>query len=303
MQNNQKLSKSSPINLTKLKGNLILLLTAIIWGASFVSQRVGMETIEPATFNGIRLLIGSIVLLPVIFITDKNRGAESKKTSSKPLIKSGIICGLCLCIATYLQTWGLIYTTSGKSGFITAMYIIFVPFFGLIMKRRFPKIAFLSAIIALIGLYLLCGFEDGMKFNFGDFLTLICAIFFSFHILSIDYYSSQVDGIKLSALQFFVAGAINFIIMLLFESPDISLILSCIVPILYSGIMSCGVAYTLQIIGQKYTDPASASILMSLESVFALLSGIILLNESITGIELIGCLLMFCAIIINTLKS
>ena len=149
----------------------------------------------------------------------------------------------------------------------------------------------------------MCGFENGLNFNFGDFLTIICAIIFSFHILAIDCYSPKVDGIKLSAIQFFVAGVINFIIMLLFESPDIALILSCTVPILYSGVMSCGVAYTLQIIGQKYTDPASASIIMSLESVFALLSGMIILNESITGIELIGCILMFAAIIINTLKS
>ena len=295
------------INLKKIKGNLILLLTSVIWGASFVSQRVGMEKIPPATFNGIRLLIGAIVLLPVIIISDrmkyKNGAEKPSKEEKKILLKGGIICGIFLCIATTVQTWGLMYTTSGKSGFITAMYIIFVPFIGLLLKRSFPKIAFLSAFIALVGMYLLCGFNDGFDFNIGDFLTLICAVVFSFHIIAIDIFSPKADGIKLSALQFFFAGIIDFVIIVLFDKPDIGLIIDCTVPILYSGVMSCGVAYTLQIIGQKYTDPASASILMSLESVFAVLSGMIILGEAMSGIEILGCMLMFAAIIINTLKS
>ena len=295
------------INLKKIKGNLILLLTSVIWGASFVSQRVGMEKIPPATFNGIRLLIGALVLLPVIIISDrmkyKNGAEKPSKEEKKILLKGGIICGIFLCIATTVQTWGLMYTTSGKSGFITAMYIIFVPFIGLLLKRSFPKIAFLSAFIALVGMYLLCGFNDGFDFNIGDFLTLICAVVFSFHIIAIDIFSPKADGIKLSALQFFVAGIIDFVIIVLFDKPDIGLIIDCTAPILYSGVMSCGVAYTLQIIGQKYTDPASASILMSLESVFAVLSGMIILGEAMSGIEILGCMLMFAAIIINTLKS
>ncbi len=295
------------INLKKIKGNLILLLTSVIWGASFVSQRVGMEKIPPATFNGIRLLIGALVLLPVIIISDrmkyKNGAEKPSKEEKKILLKGGIICGIFLCIATTVQTWGLMYTTSGKSGFITAMYIIFVPFIGLLLKRSFPKIAFLSAFIALVGMYLLCGFNDGFDFNIGDFLTLICAVVFSFHIIAIDIFSPKADGIKLSALQFFFAGIIDFVIIVLFDKPDIGLIIDCTVPILYSGVMSCGVAYTLQIIGQKYTDPASASILMSLESVFAVLSGMIILGEAMSGIEILGCMLMFAAIIINTLKS
>ena len=276
-----------------------MLLTAIIWGTSFISQKVGMETIKPATFNGIRLLIGSIVLLPFILI----RGKSGEKTDNKPLLKSGIICGILLCIATTVQTWGMMYTTSGKSGFITAMYMIFVPFFGILLKKKIPKIAFLSAFIAFFGLYLLCGFNNLGSFNFGDFLTLICAVTFAFHILAIDHFSPNVDGVKLSCFQFFVAGIICFFIMLAFEKPDISQILKCTVPILYSGVFSCGIAYTLQTIGQKYTDPVSASILMSLESVFALISGVIILGEPIGFIELLGCTLMFGAIILNTLKT
>lgn len=282
-----------------------MLLTAFIWGSSFISQKVGMETIKPATFNGIRLLIGSAVLLPFIILRE-NRNKKSdtyKKTDNKALITGGIICGIFLCIASTVQTWGLMYTTSGKSGFITAMYMIFVPFFGILLKKKIPKVAFLSAFIALFGLYLLCGFTEISSLNFGDFLTLICAVAFSFHILAIDRFSPNVDGIKLSALQFFVSGIICFVIMLIFDKPDIKLILDCAGPILYSGVLSCGVAYTLQTVGQKYTDPVSASILMSLESVFALLSGMVVLGEPITALEALGCALMFAAIILNTLKA
>lgn len=292
----------SPNVLRKLKGNLIMLLTAIIWGTSFISQKVGMESIRPATFNGIRLLIGALVLLPVIYKTSKKETQE-KATNKKDLIKGGIICGVFLSLATYLQTWGMVYTTSGKSGFITAMYIVFVPFIGILTKRKFSKVAFISAFIALTGMYLLCGLYKNNELNFGDFLTLICSVIFSVHILAIDYYSPKVDGIKLSALQFFIAGLICMPIMFFIEKPDLSMILNCSVPILYSGIFSCGIAYTLQIIGQRYTDPVSASILMSLESVFALISGIIILGEPIHLIELLGCLLMFFAIILNTLKA
>lgn len=292
----------SPNILKKLKGNLIMLLTAIIWGTSFISQKVGMETIRPATFNGIRLLIGSLVLLPFVIRANKKQ-VNNEASSKKDLIKGGIICGIFLSIATYLQTWGMVWTTSGKSGFITAMYIVFVPFIGILIKKKFSKVAFISAIIALFGLYLLCGLYKNSELNFGDFLTLICSVVFSVHILAIDHYSPKVDGITLSALQFFVAGLICMPIMLFFEKPDISMILNCSVPILYSGVFSCGIAYTLQIIGQRYTDPVSASILMSLESVFALISGMIILGEPMNIVELSGCGLMFSAIILNTIYS
>lgn len=293
--------------LTKIKGNLIILLTAIIWGTSFVSQKVGMESISPAEFNGIRCLLGAIVLLPVIWIFDKGKSKEvlaAEKEKKGILIKSGFICGIFLCFATALQTWGLCYTTSGKSGFITAMYMILVPFTGaVLLKKNFPKTAYIAAVIAFAGLYMLCSGSIKDGFNKGDFLTFLCAIMFSFHILAVDKFSPEVDGIKLSFLQFFVSGILNILYALFTKKPDFGLILSCAVPILYSGVMSCGVAYTLQIIGQKYTDAASASILMSLESVFALISGMIILHETISPVELLGCLLMFGAIILNTVKS
>lgn len=293
--------------LTKIKGNLIILLTALIWGISFVSQKVGVESISAGEFNGIRCLLGAFVLLPAIFIFDKKKSAErlkKEKENRKKLLKGGLVCGLLLCFATALQTWGLYYTTSGKSGFITAMYMIFVPFIGAaVLKKKYPKTVFVAAAIAFFGLYLLCSSSVKAGFNQGDFLTLVCAVLFSFHILAVDKFSPEVDGLKLSCLQFLISGVLNLGYSLLVKKPDFQLILGCAVPLLYSGIMSCGVAYTLQIIGQKYTDAASASILMSLESVFALLAGMIILGESMSIIELLGCLLMFGAIVLNTMKS
>ncbi len=295
------------MNKTKLKGNLILLLTAVIWGISFVSQSVGMDYIEPNTFNGIRTWLGCAVLLPVIFVRQKSKSAQVKaqeKASSKTLLIAGIVCGCLLCTASTLQTYGLKYTTAGKSGFITAMYMIIVPFLGLLFKKRPSVIALISAVVALGGMSLLCLTGGGFgEVNVGDLLTLACALVFSFHILAIDHFSPKVDGVKLSCLQFFVSGAINIVLMFLIEKPQIGIIMQCYTAILYSGIMSCGVAYTLQIIGQKYTDPTSASILMSLESVFALLAGALLLQERMTHWEILGCILMFAAILLVQLPE
>ncbi len=290
------------MNKTKLKGNLILMMTAIIWGISFVSQRTGMEYIEPNTFNGIRTWLGCAVLIPFILVRERTKSTEAKvaeQQKGKALLFGGIVCGCLLCLASTLQTYGMKYTTAGKSGFITAMYMILVPFLGLFFKKRPSLIAVFSAVVALGGLSLLClTGGDMQKINFGDVLTLICALVFAFHILVIDYFSPQVDGVKLACLQFFVSGAINIVLMLVLETPRLSLILQCATAILYSGVMSCGVAYTLQIVGQKYTDPTSASILMSLESVFAVLAGAVLLHERMNGMEILGCILMFAAILL-----
>ncbi len=305
------------MNKTKLKGNLILLLTAVIWGISFVSQREGMEYIEPNTFNGIRTWLGCAVLIPFVLLRERKKSAEERqaeKKGIKTLLLGGVICGCLLCAASTLQTygmadrtlqaWGMQGTTAGKSGFITAMYMIIVPFLGLLFKKRPSWIAIVSAFIALGGLSLLClTGGDATALNGGDALTLICALVFSFHILAIDHFSPKVDGVKLSCLQFFVSGAINIILMFVFEHPQLSLILQCSTAILYSGLMSCGVAYTLQIVGQKYTDPTSASILMSLESVFAVLAGAVLLHERMSALEIIGCVLMFVAILLVQLPE
>ena len=284
-----------------LKGNLILLITAVVWGISFVSQRVGMELIKPNTFNGIRTLLGALVLLPVIFI--RNKTGKSVASDKKRLLIGGIICGTLLCIASTLQTWGMVYTTSGKSGFITAMYMIFVPIVGVFIGKKLRPLIVLGVIGATVGLYLLSLGGSEFSLNKGDLITLICAVVFAFHIMVIDRLSGEVDGVKLACLQFLVCGTINIILMLLFEHPDWTLVRSCTVPILYSGIMSCGVAYTLQIIGQRYTEPTPASIIMSLESVFAALAGWVLLHEALSPKELIGCVLMFAAIIIVQLPE
>lgn len=284
-----------------LKGNLILLITAIIWGVSFVSQRVGMELIGPNTFNGLRSLLGAIVLMPVILIRKKS--GKEQSAGGKHLLVGGIVCGTLLCIASTLQTWGMVYTTSGKSGFITAMYMIIVPVIGLFVGKKIRPLAVLGIIGAVAGMYLLSLGGSDITLNKGDLITLICAVVFAFHIMAIDRLSGEVDSVKLACLQFLVCGIVNTILMLLFENPDWNLVRSCTVPILYSGIMSCGVAYTLQIIGQRYTEPTPASIIMSLESVFAVLAGWVVLHEALSPKEIIGCVLMFAAIVIVQLPE
>lgn len=295
----------------KLKGNMIMLLTSIIWGMSFIAQSKGVEAISPVAFNGIRCLLGTLVLIPVIFIIDagkKKKGLPVGKFD-KNLITGGVICGIFLCIATTLQTAGMVYTSPGKSGFLTALYMVIVPIVGLFMGKRIRPVIGLSVLLALGGLYLMC-IGETFTVNKGDVLTIICAVVFAGHILVIDYYSPKVDGVKLSCMQFFVCGMINAVWMFIEGAPTFKAVFSCAPSIAYSGIMSCGVAYTLQIIGQKYTDPASASILMSLESVFATLSTVVLiaLGWELTGgmltyKEIFGCVLMFAAILLVQLPE
>ena len=295
----------------KIRGNLLLLLTALIWGASFVAQRAGMEYIGPFTFNGIRSLVGCIVLIPVILILSKLKSGESetetftdeeKKAQKKTLLVGGILCGIALFAASSLQQIGMVYTTAGKAGFITALYIVIVPIIGIFIGKKIRPIVWLCVILAVAGLYLLC-IKDGFSIGKGDLLVLLCALGFAIHILIIDHFSPKTDGVKLSCIQFFVCGVISIIPMFAFESPDWSAILACRVPILYAGVLSCGVAYTLQIIAQKGTDPTIASMLLSLESVFAVISGVVILHEHIILREMFGCIIIFVAIIIAQLPS
>ncbi len=291
----------------KLKGNLLLLLTSVIWGSSFIAQSVGVETISPTAFNGIRSLLGCFVLIPVILFIDMNkkRKGTAVQKIDKTLIIGGILCGIFLCLASTLQTAGMVYTSPGKSGFITALYMVIIPIIGLFIGKK-PSPAVIGAVvIAVCGMYLLC-IDSNLDINKGDVLTFFCSILFSVHILIIDRFSPRVDGVKLSCLQFFVCGIIN-IVWMFFDSPkpELAPILSQWTSIGYSGIFSCGVAYTLQIVGQKYTDPTSASILMSLESVFATLVTVLLvaLGWELTGgalsvREISGCVLMFVAIML-----
>ncbi len=223
---------------------------------------------------------------------------ENKKT----LVIGGIICGIILAVASSLQQFGLLYTTVGKAGFITAMYIILVPLLGIFFKKRAGLRIWLSVLIAVAGLYLLC-MKGSFRLEAGDILVLICAVVFSFHIMAVDHFSPLVDGVKMSCIQFLTCGILCSICMFLFEQPDVSLILAAWKPVLYAGVMSCGVAYTLQIVGQKGMNPTVASLIMSLESVISVLAGFFLLHEVLSRRELIGCILMFAAIVLAQLPE
>lgn len=301
---------------TSWKSPLLLLLTAVIWGVAFVAQSVGMDYVGGFTFNCVRSLIGSAVLIPCIFLLERLKGkngedAGSQSTSAvsgsaaaqrKTLILGGICCGVALFVASNLQQFGIKYTTVGKAGFITAMYIIMVPVIGIFLKKTTGVKIWISVLLGVVGLYLLC-ITEGFSIGFGDLLVFLCAICFAVHILVIDYFSPKVDGVKMSCIQFFVCGILSGIAMLIFEKPDLGAILQAWMPILYAGVMSCGVAYTLQIIGQKDMDPTIASLILSLESVVSVLAGWVLLGQKLSARELSGCVLMFAAIILAQLPE
>ncbi len=287
----------------QLAGSLLLLFTALIWGFAFVSQRIGMSYVGPFTFNSIRTFIGGLFLIPFIPIFCRNQPMLPPKGSArKVLLTGGLVCGLLLCLATNLQQVGIQYTTAGKAGFITSLYIVLVPLLGLFVGQRVRISLWVAVILAVIGLYLLC-MGGRLVLERGDLYILLCALTFAFHILAVGYFATRTDGIKLSCLQFLISGAVGMIFMFILETPRINDILACTLPILYAGIFSCGLAYTFQIIGQKHVSPAVASLLMSFESVFAALSGALILGEHFSSRELIGCLLMFCAVILAQLPE
>lgn len=279
-----------------LKGSLMLLLAAFIWGTAFVAQSEGMNHISPFTFTCVRNYIGSAALLPVIFIMSKI-SKEKVEGTTKDLIVGGVSCGIILAIASTLQQFGLIYTTPGKAGFITALYIIFVPLFSLFTKKKPKPTIWISVLLAIVGMYLLC-VKEGFSIQLGDFYVFLCAIAFTFHIIVIDRFSPKVDGVKMSCLQFFVAATICLVFMLIFEEPTTEGIKNSVVPLLYTGVMSSGVAFTLQIIGQKFTAPTLATLIMSLESIFAALAGWVLLGQGMSLPEIIGSILVFVGILI-----
>ncbi|MBR5510092.1 MAG: DMT family transporter [Lachnospiraceae bacterium] len=294
----------------QMKNNAMLLLAAFIWGIAFVAQSVGMEYVGPFTFNSVRNIIGSAVLVPVMFFMDglkrKNGISEEEllkeRGDNRTLILGGICCGLALAVASSLQQYGIMFTTVGKAGFITAMYIVLVPILGMFLGKKVRPLIYGCVALAVVGLYFLCMTET-LSLGIGDLYVLICAFCFSIHILVIDYFSPKVDGVRLSSIQFLTAGIVCGVAMFLFEDPNLTDIFAAGVPILYAGVMSSGVAYTLQILGQKNADPAVASLLLSLESVFSVLAGWVLLGESFSGKELFGCVLMFCAIVLAQLPE
>lgn len=296
-----------------LRQFFLLLLTATIWGVAFVAQSLGMDYVGPFTFNATRNLIGAVVLLPCIGLLNRINGnknqensaknSDDKKVQNKLLITGGICCGILLFIASTFQQIGIQYTSVGKAGFITAMYIVIVPLLGIFLHKKVGIRIFGAVILAVIGLYLLCMTGGSFVFQTGDLLELACAVGFSVHILVIDYFSPKVDGVKMSCIQFFTCSILSAIGMLIFEEPRLELILAAWMPILYAGVMSCGVAYTLQIVGQKGMNPTVASLIMSLESVISVIAGWLILGQKLSLRELGGCALVFTAIIIVQLPQ
>lgn len=285
-----------------MKSAILLSLTAFIWGTAFVAQSAGMDYIGPFTFSCIRNIIGGLFLIPCIWFFDKSEKKEMTREEKKVLLLGGICCGVALCVASNLQQFGIQFTTAGKAGFITALYIVLVPIMGLFFRKKVAGKIWFSVILATVGLYFLC---MTWKFSIskGDFYVFLCALGFTVHIMIIDYFSPKTDGVKMSCIQFWVAGILSAVPMFLYENPNISAITEAAVPLLYAAIMSSGIGYTLQIVGQKEADPTLASLILSLESVFAVLAGWVLLGEVLSARELLGCVLMFAAIILSQLPE
>lgn len=301
---------------TTKRNSFLLVLTAFIWGVAFVAQRQGGDAVGPFSFNFIRCLMGSLVLLPVIAFLDKKKLSSRKPTSpaqKKTLWFGGISCGIILCLATNLQQLGIyLGTTSGKAGFLTACYIILVPILGIFLKKKCGFHIWLGVLLTIAGLYLLC-MKESFSLQLSDLLVLLCAVIFAVHILVIDHFSPLVDGVRMSCIQFLVAGLLSGIPMFIFDMKhSVSGIIEWLpalatldawIPLLYAGILSCGVAYTLQIVGQQGVNPTIASLLMSLESVFSVLAGWVILQERLGVREIWGCVLIFCAVVLAQLPS
>lgn len=296
----------------KRRGNLILLLTAMIWGLGFVAQKAG-AALQPFTYNGIRMLIGGIALLPLVQVLSGKQDGETANTMVgkpsvvlKTSITGGIVCGIVLCIASNLQQFGIYFQTdASKAGFITSLYILFVPVFSIFLGKKVRPLVWGCVFLGAVGFYLLtmAGKADGFTLEKGDFFLLICSLVFAFHILAVDHFASEANGMILSSVQFITAGILSLILMGIFEQPDTTRILSLWQPILYSGLVSTGVGYTLQVIGQKDAEPTTATLIMSLESVFAVVFGVLLMHEKITLTESFGCLVIFMAVVIPQLPQ
>ena len=284
---------------TTPKGIILLLITAIVWGSSFVAQEIGMKSIDAFTFTGIRTALGAVALLPIVLIV--NKGMDLRKDT----LKMGLVLGIVFSIAQNFQQFAFYYSTSGKIAFITAFYMFFVPLFTVFLGKKIKLLTWLSIFMGLGGLFLLCiNPSDLTKINLGDVLALICAVFYAVQIMLIDkFLEKDVSGVQLSFMQFVVAAIISIVAMFIFEHPVIADIKTAAPSLLYSGIMSCGVAYTFQIIGQKHANPVVASLLMCMESVFAVIAAALVLHQGMSLREGAGCVIMFAAIIISQLSE
>jgi len=285
----------------KSKGNILLFLTAFIWGVAFVAQSVGMDYVGPFTFGFARYILGGLVLIPVIFLMEHREGKEGAE-DRRTLFIGGICCGIALFAGSTLQQFGILYTTAGKAGFITALYIVIVPLLGAFMGKMAGKRLWISVFLVTAGMYFLC-INESLRIGKGELLVFLCAFAFAGHILVIDHFSAKVNGVKMSCIQFFSCGIFSAVGMLLFEHPTLEAATGAWLPILYAGVLSSGVAYTLQIIGQKDTDPTVASLILSLESVFAVLAGWVILGQILSLKEIVGCICVFAGIILAQLPE
>lgn len=282
----------------RAKGILSLMVATVIWGSAFIAQSVGMDHIGPMTFQAVRCTLGGLFLIPVVFLFEKEKNQFLQNWKNPKLWKTGFVCGAALFLAAGLQQIGLVYTTAGKAGFITAMYIVMVPILGVFLGKRPSPACWFSVVLAVAGLYLL-SYVGNSKINVGDICLMVSALFFAIQITLIDRLAGNLDGIRLNSIQALVCGLLSAIAMAATEEPVISNILACWLPLSYAGILSMGVAYSLQIVGQKHLEPTPASLIMSLESVYAVLFGWLLLHERMTTYELFGCVLVFAGVILS----
>lgn len=302
----------------KLTANFVLLLTAFIWGTSFVAQRVGMDYVGPLTFTAIRFFLATLLLIGIVHFTNKKNSlvnnsiyeemSEDKEclvdpeSERKILFVSGFSCGVILFCGSFMEQFGLVFTTASKASFITALYILLVPLIGLFLKHKIGLKTWVGVIIGTVGLFLLC-ITESFTIAKGDFIVLIGAVFWACHVLVIDYFLPRIDALKLATFQFGVCALIASIGMVIFESPSLEAILACAFPIAYAGIVCGGIGFTLQIIGQKNTTPTVAALILSMEAIFGAVSGFVLLGETMTPRELTGCFLMVVAIILSQLPD
>lgn len=287
------------------KGNLFLFMAALIWGCALVAQKAGMSHLGPFGFTAIRCIMGGLVLLPLIWHLDKKKTAEERaqEAGKKETVIGSVVCGLVLTSLVLFQQFGLPYTTVGKAGFITALYILLTPVMGIFLGKKAGKNLWIGVVIGLVGMYMLCLFEGASGLTFGDLMMLCAAVMAAAHIHVIDHFVQKIDAVKLSSYQFIVCGLVCVIPMFVFEEISVDAIIECIIPILYAGLISCGLGYTFQVIGQKCTDPSLASLILSLETVFSLLAGWIFFKEVLTVPEYIGCGLMFIAIMVSQMPD
>ena len=294
----------------KVLGNILLILTAFIWGTAFVGQRQGMEHMGPITFNACRMALAALTIGTVSFVLRKrdaqkrqDMSDQSRREYRKNTVIGGICCGFFLTIAALFQQMGMVYTTAGKGGFITAMYILLVPVINWILfKRKSRPLVWIAVLMGIAGIYLLC-VTEGLTLEKGDALVMVCPFFFAGHILCCDYFVQRANPVELSAIQFFTVTVLSTIIAFIVENPTWQQVAEAVVPIVWLGVLSGGIGYTFQIIAQQYTDPTVASLLMSLEAVFAVLAGTVLLGERMSARELFGAAIMFAAIILAQIPA